>query len=48
MGAVNSYISESLLLVDMDEIKSELEAMPWIRSVDIRREWPDTMVLNIS
>ena len=47
LGAVNSYISESLLLVDMDEIKIELEAMPWIRSVDIRREWPDTMVLSV-
>jgi cell division protein FtsQ len=47
LGAVNSYISESLLLVDMDEIKIELEAMPWIRSVDIRREWPDTIVLSV-
>lgn len=47
LSAVNDYISESLLLVDMDEIKLALEAMPWIRAVTIRREWPDTLVLNI-
>jgi cell division protein FtsQ len=45
--AVNRYISESLLLVDMVQIKAELESMPWVRSVSIRREWPDTMVLNM-
>ena len=47
LSAVNNFISESLLLVDMEEIKHELEAMPWIRSVNIRREWPDTMVLSV-
>lgn len=47
LAAVNSFISESLLLVDMQEIKKVLETMPWIRSVTIRREWPDTLVLNI-
>lgn len=46
--AVNSFISESLLLVDMVEIKHELERMPWIRSVTIRREWPDTLVLSVT
>ena len=48
LAAVNMFISESLLLVDMEEIKHELELMPWIRSVNIRREWPDTMVLSIT
>lgn len=48
LAAVNSYISESLLLVDMQRIKQELEHMPWIRTVTIRREWPDTMVLNVT
>ena len=47
LAAVNSFISESLLLVDMQEIKQVLETMPWIRSVTIRREWPDTMVLSV-
>lgn len=47
LGGVNQYISESLLLVDMAQIKNELERMPWVRSVSIRREWPDTMVLNM-
>jgi cell division protein FtsQ len=48
LGAVNNFISESLLLVDMGEIKIALEEMPWIRTVTIRREWPDTMVLSVA
>lgn len=47
LRAVNSFISESLLLVDMGRIKLALEAMPWIRTVTIRREWPDTLVLDL-
>jgi cell division protein FtsQ len=47
LGAVNNFISESLLLVDMVEIKQALEKMPWIRTVTISREWPDTMVLSV-
>lgn len=48
LAAVNSFISESMLLVDMVEIKKELERKPWIRSVSIRREWPDTLVLKVT
>jgi cell division protein FtsQ len=48
LAAVNSFISESLLLVDMEEIKKELEHRPWIRNVSIRREWPDTLVLKVT
>jgi cell division protein FtsQ len=48
LGAVDNFISESLLLVDMGEIKKALEKMPWIRTVTIRREWPDTMVLSVA
>lgn len=47
LAAVNSYINESLLMVDMQQIKQALEAMPWIRSVVISRQWPDTMVLSL-
>ena len=47
LAAVNAFISESLLLVDMVEIKHELERMPWVRNVTIRREWPDTLVLSV-
>ena len=48
LAAVNKYISESLLLVDMQRIKTDLESMPWIRTVTIRREWPDTLVLGVT
>ena len=47
LDGVSSFISKSLLLVNIDEIKKQLELMPWIRSVNIRRDWPDTLVLNV-
>ena len=48
LAAVNAFISESLLSVDIGEIKEAVEAMPWVRAVNIRREWPDTMVLDVT
>lgn len=48
LARVNNFISESLLLVDMVEIKQELEGMPWVRTVTIRRKWPDTLVLSVT
>lgn len=47
LSAVNGYISESMVMVDLVEIKKTLEDMPWVREVTIRKEWPDTLVLNM-
>lgn len=45
--AVNSFISESMVMVNLVDIKQTLESMPWVRNVTIRKEWPDTLVLNM-
>jgi len=45
---VNNFIRESLVAVDMDRIKQSLELKPWIRTVEIRRQWPDTMILTLT
>ncbi len=46
-AAVNRFVSTSLVAIDLDLLKQELEAEPWIHEVSIRREWPDTLILAI-
>jgi cell division protein FtsQ len=45
--AVNRFVATSLVAIDLDLLKQELEADPWIHEVNIRREWPGTLILAI-
>jgi cell division protein FtsQ len=45
--AVNRFVATSLVAIDLDQLKRELEADPWIHAVSIRREWPGTLILGI-
>jgi cell division protein FtsQ len=45
--AVNRFVATSLVAIDLDQLKQELEADPWIHTVSIRREWPGTLILQI-
>ena len=33
--------------INLDEIRHEVEKLKWVQSADIRREWPDTLLVNI-
>jgi cell division protein FtsQ len=46
-SAVNRFVATSLVAIDLDQLKQELEADPWIHTVSIRREWPGTLILRI-
>lgn len=39
---------QDLLAVNMSELASDLESQAWIESVQIRRVWPDTLVVDLS
>ncbi|MBZ6378901.1 hypothetical protein B5C34_10500 [Pacificimonas flava] len=39
--------SNSMLLVDLDTVRSRLEALPWIRSASVGRVLPDRLVIDI-
>lgn len=45
--AVGAEVSTSLISVDLALIKQKLEALPWIREAEIRREWPDTLNIYV-
>jgi cell division protein FtsQ len=33
--------------IDLDDIRVDVESISWVESVDVRREWPDTLVLAV-
>ncbi len=45
--AVGIEVSNSLIAVDLAVIKQQLEALPWIREAEVRREWPDTLNIYV-
>jgi hypothetical protein len=38
---------ESLVDVKLDDVRSKFEALPWVRSVDVTRDWPSTIRIDI-
>lgn len=44
---VGKHVSAGFLRVDVEQIRAELEAMPWIQRVSVRRGWPDRLVVRV-
>jgi len=44
---VSRFASASLVAIDLDLLKAELETQPWISQVAVRREWPDRLVIQV-
>lgn len=32
--------------IDLSDIKQRVESVPWVQNADIRREWPNTLLIN--
>jgi len=45
--SVLRFVATSLVAIDLDVLKQELEAQPWINHVAIRREWPDKLMIQV-
>jgi cell division protein FtsQ len=46
-AALAAEVATSLLAVDLASIKQVLEALPWIRKAEVRRQWPDTLHISL-
>jgi cell division protein FtsQ len=44
---VSRFVSASLVALDLESLKNELEMLPWISKVAVRREWPDKLIINV-
>lgn len=45
--AVTPFVKGSFINVDVDSIRQAGEALPWIRQVQVRRIWPDSLHLIV-
>jgi cell division protein FtsQ len=44
---VNRFVSASLVALDLEALKQELEMLPWISKVAVQREWPDKLIIHV-
>ncbi len=44
---VGEDASTGFLHVDVDQIRTDLETLPWVKRASVRRSWPDQLVLRI-
>lgn len=44
---VNRFVEESLVSLDLARLKAGLEAQPWVQSAEVRRVWPDRLIIRV-
>src|SRR5690606_31253608 len=44
---IEPYASASFFSVDLEAMRLELEAMPWIARAEVRRVWPDQVTIRL-
>lgn len=45
--AVMPYVQQGFLRIDIAAVRTAVEAMPWVHSVEVRRTWPDVLQLQL-
>ncbi|MEJ2042368.1 MAG: cell division protein FtsQ/DivIB [Reinekea sp.] len=45
---ISNYIGRSLLFFDLDEMRLDLEALPWIRKVSLAKHWSGTITVSVT
>jgi cell division protein FtsQ len=41
------YVASSFFTIDLASMRTELETMPWIAHAEVRRVWPDQVVIRL-
>jgi cell division protein FtsQ len=44
---LESYFGQSLLALDIVEIKTQLEGLPWVREASVLKEWPGNLYITL-
>lgn len=46
-GTAVPRIKGNFFTADLDNVRLAFEAVPWVRRVAVRREWPDTLIVSL-
>ena len=44
---LSAYAGLGLLSLDLDQVRTQIEQVPWIAEAQVSRQWPSTLVVNI-
>lgn len=44
---VEDDLRKGLLTIDIDQVRNEVESLPWVATAHVRREWPGRLTLGI-
>lgn len=44
---IGAHVKKGFLRLDVDAIRNDLEALPWIYQASVRRAWPDVVAVRI-
>jgi cell division protein FtsQ len=46
--AVLPYVQRGFFAVDLEQLRTDLAALPWVRRVEVRKRWPDRLDVMIA
>lgn len=45
--SIAPYLEESLVTINLDALRADLLAMPWVAGATVTRVWPDQLIINL-
>lgn len=47
-GAVADEASQGFFAADLEGVRARVEALPWVASAEVSRQWPDALLIDIA
>ena len=47
VAALQGHVSGTFFTADLDGLRSRFESIPWVRRAEVRRHWPDRLVVRL-
>lgn len=47
-AVITEHLQGNFFSVELTQIEQRVEALPWVQNAEIRREWPDTLMVEIT
>lgn len=47
-GAAATRLGPGFFAVKLDDVRTSVAALPWVEKVEVRKRWPDTVVVRVS